>query len=84
MLNLIQIDIDYSQKTVSSFKKGSNCQNHSSSDFLHPVKKSPLRKISDSPATSYHYLENPSSMEQIFWQLQKAVVLKIFQAFSQK
>ena len=45
---LILIDVQYTQKAVFSFEKGLNCQNHSSSGSLHPVKNSP-RKICDSP-----------------------------------
>ena len=41
MLILILIDVQYSQKVVFSFEKGSNCQNHSSSGSLNLVKKSP-------------------------------------------
>ena len=37
----------------------SHHQNHSSSGFLHPVKKITASKISDSPPTPYSYLENP-------------------------
>ena len=40
MLILILIDVQYSQKAVFSFEKGLNYQNHSSSGFLHLVKKS--------------------------------------------
>ena len=43
MLILILI-VQYSQKTVFSFEKGSNCKNHSSSGSLHLVKKSPLQQ----------------------------------------
>ena len=49
MLILILIDVQYSQKAVFSFEKGSNDQNHFSSDSHHAVKKfSPRGKISDS------------------------------------
>ena len=41
MFILILIDVQYSQKAVFSFEKGSNCQNHSSSGSLNLVKKSP-------------------------------------------
>ena len=48
MLILILIDVQYLQKAVFSFEKGSNDQNHFS-DSHHPVKKfSPRGKISDS------------------------------------
>ena len=47
MLILTLIDVQYSQKAVISFEKGSNPQNHSSSS-LHPAKKIlPASKISD-------------------------------------
>ena len=48
MLILILIDVHYSQKAVSSFEKGSNCQNYSSSSSLYPVKKSHHSKIPNS------------------------------------
>ena len=38
VLILILIDVQYSQKAVFSFEKGLNCQNHSSSGSLTPVK----------------------------------------------
>ena len=41
MLILILINVQYSQKAVFSFQKGSNHKKHSSSGPLHPVKKSP-------------------------------------------
>ena len=44
MLILILIDVQYSQKAVFSFEKGSNGQNHSSSSSHHPVKKFPLER----------------------------------------
>ena len=51
MLILILIDDKYSQKAVFSFEKGLNPQNHSSSGFLHMVKKSPPSKILDCHCT---------------------------------
>ena len=36
------IDVQYLQKVVFSFEKGSNGQNHSSSGSHNPIKKSPL------------------------------------------
>ena len=54
MLILILIDVQYSQKAVFSFEKGSNRQNHSCSGSLSPVTPPPPSKISDSPATSPH------------------------------
>ena len=41
MLIFILIDVQYSQKAVCSFEKGSNCQNHSFSGSHYPVKKLP-------------------------------------------
>ena len=43
MLILILIDIQYSQKAVFSFEKGSNHQNQSSPGSLHLEKKFPLQ-----------------------------------------
>ena len=45
MLIFILIDILYSQKAVFGFEKDSIGQNHSSSGFHHPVKKSPQGKF---------------------------------------
>ena len=69
MLISILIDIQYSQKAIFNFEKGSNRQNYCSSGSLHPVKKSPPSKIFDSHLTGggadsptpipYRYLENP-------------------------
>ena len=74
MLILILIDVQYSQKAVFSFEKDLNCQNHSSSGSLHPVKKSPTSKISDSnphwgsifPPSPYRYLENSEHLHMLF------------------
>ena len=41
MLILILINVQYLQKIVFSFEKGSNGQNHSSSGSHYPIKKSP-------------------------------------------
>ena len=46
-LILILIDVQYSQNAVSSFEKGSNCQNHSSGS--RPIKKSPPGKFPITP-----------------------------------
>ena len=54
MLILILIDVQYSQKAILSFEKGSNHQNHSSSGSLHLVKKNPSSKISDSSPLCEH------------------------------
>ena len=43
MLILILIDVQYSQKAVFSFGKGSNRQDHSSSGSLPPAKKIPTQ-----------------------------------------
>ena len=40
MLTLILIDLQYEQDIVFNFEKGSNGQNHSSSDFHNTTKKS--------------------------------------------
>ena len=57
MLILVLTDVQYSWKAVLSFKKGSNCQNHSSSGSLYSVKKfSPPSKISESPPTQIYPL----------------------------
>ena len=45
MLILILIDVQYSLKTVFSFEKGLNRQNHSSSVSLYPVKSSPIKLL---------------------------------------
>ena len=41
MLILILINVQYLQKVAFSFEKGLNSQNHSSSGFDYPIKKSP-------------------------------------------
>ena len=43
MLNLILIDVHYSQKAAFSLESGSNHQNHSSSDSHHPVNIPPSK-----------------------------------------
>ena len=45
MLILTLIDVQYSQKAVFSFEKGSNCQNHSSSGSLDLVKNAPRESL---------------------------------------
>ena len=45
MLILILINVHWLQKVVSSFEKGSNSQNHSSSDSHNPIKNFSYRKI---------------------------------------
>ena len=45
MLILILIDAQYSQKTVFSFQKGLNGQNHSSSGSNYKIKNSPPAKF---------------------------------------
>ena len=50
MLILVLIDVQYSQKAVFHSEKGSNCQNHSSSGSLHPVKNfHPVKFLIPSP-----------------------------------
>ena len=56
MLVLILIDVQYSQKAVFSFEKGSDRQNNSSSGSHHPVTPPSPSKI---PHTPHRYLENP-------------------------
>ena len=56
MLILILIDVQYLQNIVFSFEKGSNSQNHSSSDSHHLIKKSPQKNVTFSPTG-----ENPPS-----------------------
>ena len=60
MLILILIDVQYSQKAILSFEKGSNCQNHFSCGSLCPA-KIPESKIliPHQPPDPYCYLENP-------------------------
>ena len=64
MLILILIDVQYSQKAVFSFEKGSNCQKHSYSGSLHMVKNLPPAPVKfpipPPPPTPYHYLEDPN------------------------
>ena len=43
MLILVLIDVQYIQNVVSSFEKGSNGQNHSSSDSHHPITNTPSK-----------------------------------------
>ena len=76
MLILILIDVQYSQKAVFSFEKGSNCQNHSSSGSHHLL-KNPLSQIFDSayweefthphprPLTPYRYLEKLATTNRL-------------------
>ena len=59
MLILILIDVQYSQKAVFSFEKGSNQQHHISSHFLHLVKTLPHQNFRFPPPTPYCYSENP-------------------------
>ena len=54
MLTLILIDLQYEQNIVFNFEKGSNGQNHSSSDSHNTTKKStqqnfPLLQMERSP-----------------------------------
>ena len=50
MLILILNDVQYLQNVAFSFEKGSNGQNHSSSDSHHLMKKFPLAKFPIHPA----------------------------------
>ena len=49
MLLFILIDVQYLEKAVFSFEKGSKCQNHSSSGSLHSVKNVPSVKFLNPP-----------------------------------
>ena len=72
MLILVLIDVQYSQKAVFSFEKGSNHQNQSSSGSLYLVNTPPPSKISNPPPTEggggihlptpYDYLQNPGGI----------------------
>ena len=68
MLILILVDVQYSQKAAFNFEKGLNWQNHSSSGFLHLVKKLSPSKISNSVSLGEfssipsRYLENLDPM----------------------
>ena len=42
---LILVDVQYLRNVVFCFEKGLNGQKHSSSDFKHPVEKSPPAKF---------------------------------------
>ena len=74
MLILILIDVQYSQKAVFSFEKGSNRQNHFSSGSLHPVNPPPPQEIFRFqpprgwifPPTPYRYFENPEHLHMLF------------------
>ena len=83
MLIFILTDVHYSKNAVFSFEKGLNCQ-ILLLRFPSPGKKIPPVMGGIYPSTPYHYLENPTSMGQIFCQLKKALLLRICQAFSQK
>ena len=50
MLILVLIDIQYMQNVVFSFEKGSNGQNHSSSDSHHPTTHTPTK-------SAYFYMD---------------------------
>ena len=68
MLILVLIDIQYLQKAVSSFEKGSKRQNHLPSGSLYPVKKSPppSTKMSDSPHPTVENLPSPPPLTTIW------------------
>ena len=55
---LILIDVQYSQKAVFSFEKGSDRQNHSSSGSVQSVKNPHSVKF-PIPPNPYRYLANP-------------------------
>ena len=76
MLILILVDVQYLQKVVFIFGKGSNSQNHSSLDSHHQIKKSPC-KISRFPT-----LEGLSFLT--FNTTGKALLFTLFRAYSRK
>ena len=63
------INVQYSQKAIFSFEKGSTCQNHSSSDSLHPVKNPPV-KFSIFLGTTFPL---PSLTGKCHWEIQKSL-----------
>ena len=65
MLILVLTDIQYLQKAVSSFEKGSKRQNHSSSGSLYPVTPPPT-KMSDSPHPTVENLPSPPPLTTIW------------------
>ena len=42
LILILSVNFDFDFEAVFSFEKGLNCQNPSSPDSLHPVKKTPL------------------------------------------
>ena len=90
MLILIVTDIQYSQKAVSSFEKGSNRQNYSSSGLFTGQKNSPPVKFLILP-TPLGRIYLPQPLTTIWKTLHqwnkflltpKSCTLRIFQAFS--
>ena len=59
MLIFILIDVQHLQKTVFSFEKGSNRQNHSSSGSLYLVEKIPPVKFQILPNHLPPFWKNP-------------------------
>ena len=59
MLIFILTEVQYLRKADFSFKKGLNCQNHSSSGSLHLVKKSLPSEISSGVGGIYPPLPPP-------------------------
>ena len=66
MLILVLTDIQYLQKAVSTFEKGSKRQNHSSSGSLYPVNPPPPTKMSDSPHPTVENLPSPPPLTTIW------------------
>ena len=66
MLILILIYVQYLQNIVFSFEKGLSGQNHSLSDFSHPIEKSPQANfLSSYPLTLFgkSWAKGPSSLK---------------------
>ena len=65
MLILILIDVQYLQKVVFSFEKGSNDQNHSSSGSHHPIKNPPQQNFK-LPSTGKGIYPSPNHSLTLF------------------
>ena len=78
---LILIDVQYSQKAVFNFEKGSNHQNYSSSRFLQPVKKTLLpNKVFDYPPCHWVVgIYSPSLTFSAIWKTLACVAKVEFQ-----
>ena len=63
MLTLILIDVQYSQKAVFSFEKGSNRQNNIFSGFLRLVKNLPHQNFRFAPTYIFDWVVNTCTPE---------------------